>query len=152
MTAWLGFLWLFVPGFTACAEFGSYAFVHPVLRQLDRENHVIAEKGLVRTFGRIMPILMTASLVLLISGAIDLPGAPMLPILAAVLWGIALVTTIAVNVPINFRTGAWTDEESTASTWSAMRRLWEIFQGVRSWLFLISFGLICAYTAMTWSP
>lgn len=148
MTAWLAFLWLFVPGFTACAEFGSYAFVHPVLRQLDRQNHVIAEKGLVKTFGRIMPVLMTASLVLLISGAVDLGGAT-LPVLAAVLWGIALVTTIIVNVPINFRTHFWQDDESRAGAWSGMRRLWEIFQGVRSWLFLISFALVCAHVAVS---
>lgn len=148
MTAWLAFLWLFVPGFTACAEFGSYAFVHPVLRKLDRQNHVIAEKGLVKTFGRIMPVLMTVSLVLLISGAIDLGGGA-LPVLAAVLWGIALVTTIIVNVPINFRTHTWEDDESQAGAWGAMRRLWETFQGVRSWLFLISFALICAHVAVS---
>lgn len=148
MTAWLAFLWLFVPGFTACAEFGSYAFVHPVLRKLDRQNHVIAEKGLVKTFGRIMPILMTGSLVLLISGAID-QGGGVLPVLAAVLWGIALATTIIVNVPINVRTHSWQDDESRAGAWSGMRRLWEIFQGVRSWLFLISFALICAHVAVS---
>jgi len=148
MTAWLAFLWLFIPGFTACAEFGSYAFVHPVLRKLDRQNHVIAEKGLVKTFGRIMPVLMTVSLVLLISGAIDLGGGA-LPVLAAVLWGIALVTTIIVNVPINFRTHTWEDDESQAGAWGAMRRLWETFQGVRSWLFLISFALICAHVAVS---
>jgi hypothetical protein len=30
----LGFPALVVGGFTACAEFGSYAFVHPVIRRL----------------------------------------------------------------------------------------------------------------------
>ena len=39
---------------------------------------------------------MTAWLVLLIPGAIDLGGG-LLPVLAAVLWGIALVTTIIQN-------------------------------------------------------
>jgi len=29
----LGFATLVVGGFTACAEFGSYAFVHPVIRR-----------------------------------------------------------------------------------------------------------------------
>ena len=32
----LGFAALAVGGFTACAEFGSYAFVHPVIRRLPR--------------------------------------------------------------------------------------------------------------------
>jgi hypothetical protein len=30
----LGFVALVITGFTACAEFGSYAFVHPVIRML----------------------------------------------------------------------------------------------------------------------
>lgn len=47
----LGFVALTVTGFTSCAEFGSYAFVHPVIRELPREQHVQVEKGLLKTFG-----------------------------------------------------------------------------------------------------
>jgi hypothetical protein len=36
----LGFLVLTVIGFTACAEFGSYAFVHPVIRRLPERQHI----------------------------------------------------------------------------------------------------------------
>ena len=50
---------LVITGFTACAEFGSYAFVHPVIHDLPPEHHVRVEKGLLRTFGRVMPVLMT---------------------------------------------------------------------------------------------
>ena len=49
---------LVLPGFTACAEFGSYAFVHPVIRRLPTEHHVTVEQGLVRTFGHFMPVAM----------------------------------------------------------------------------------------------
>ncbi len=65
----LGFVVLVVVGFTACAEFGSYAFVHPVIRQLPPEHHVAIEKGLLRTFGRVMPPLMVASMGLAIANA-----------------------------------------------------------------------------------
>ena len=41
----LEFLLLFITGFTSCAEFGSYAFVHPVIRRLPQEQHVLVEKG-----------------------------------------------------------------------------------------------------------
>jgi hypothetical protein len=51
----LGFVTLSVTGFAACAEFGSYAFVHQVIRRLPRDHHVTVEKGLLRTFGRVMP-------------------------------------------------------------------------------------------------
>jgi hypothetical protein len=49
----LGFLLLTVGGFTSCAEFGSYAFVHPVIRRLPQEHHVRVEQGLLKTFGRV---------------------------------------------------------------------------------------------------
>ena len=42
----LGFVALVVTGFTSCAEFGSYAFVHPVIRVLPAEQHVQVEQGL----------------------------------------------------------------------------------------------------------
>jgi len=60
----LGFATLSVTGFAACAESGSYAFVHPVIRRLPRDHHVTVEKGLLRTFGRVMPVLMTLCVVL----------------------------------------------------------------------------------------
>lgn len=65
---WRVFLVVAVPGFTACTEFGPYAFVHPVLRRLDVLAHIQVERGLVRTFGRVMPLLLTLSLVILIGG------------------------------------------------------------------------------------
>ncbi len=40
------FVTLVITGFTAGAEFGSYAFVHPVLRRLPREYHLQVEQGL----------------------------------------------------------------------------------------------------------
>jgi len=43
---------LSVTGFAACAEFGSYAFVHPLIRRLPRDHHVTVEKGLLRTARR----------------------------------------------------------------------------------------------------
>jgi hypothetical protein len=58
----LGFAALTVGGFTACAEFGSYAFVHPVIRRLPPSHHLQVEQGLLRTFGRVMPVLMTLTL------------------------------------------------------------------------------------------
>lgn len=69
MSAGLTFAVVVVAGFTACAEFGSFAFVHPVIRRLPRREHILVEQGLVRTFGRVMPVLMTASLGVLIAWA-----------------------------------------------------------------------------------
>jgi hypothetical protein len=53
----------------ACAEFGSYAFVHPVIRRLPSTAHLQVEQGLLRTFGRVMPVGMTLCVVLAIPSA-----------------------------------------------------------------------------------
>jgi hypothetical protein len=65
----LGFTVLAVGGFTACAEFGSYAFVHPVIRRLPPAAHITVEQGLLRTFGRVMPVLMTGTVALGLASA-----------------------------------------------------------------------------------
>jgi uncharacterized membrane protein len=141
----LGFAALAVTGFTACAEFGSYAFVHPVIRRLPAEHHVSVEKGLLRTFGRVMPPLMTITVVLAISQALHhggRGGPPLWRWLAAGSLVAALVSTIIVNVPINLATSRW-DAQGPPTDWKNTRDRWEFFQGVRSWLLLIGFVLIC---------
>jgi Domain of unknown function (DUF1772) len=140
----LAFSAVVVPGFTACAEFGSYAFVHPVIKRLEVAAHIQVERGLVRTFGRVMPVLMTLSLVLLISWAAQASSVPAgLRVVAVGAWALGLVTTILVNVRINLQTAGWTPEDSP-ERWRAMRQRWELFQGIRSWAFLISFVTVAA--------
>jgi hypothetical protein len=133
-----------VVAFTACAEFGSYAFVHPVLRRLDVAAHIQVEQGLVRTFGRVMPVLMTGSLVLVIAWSTAVGSGPLpVRVLAVGVWGFGLVTTVLVNVGINLRTAGW-DPREDPDRWRAMRRRWEAFQGIRSWSFVVSFLLLLA--------
>jgi Domain of unknown function (DUF1772) len=94
----LEFATLIVTGFTSCAEFGSYAFVHPVIRDLPSEHHIA--------------------------------------------FAVALISTIVFNVPINLATGRWQSQDRPAN-WKQVRNRWEFFQGVRSWLLLIGFILLC---------
>src|SRR5215469_15012912 len=98
----LGFVALVVTGFTACAEFGSYAFVHPVIRALPPEQHVRVEQGLLKTFGRIMPVGMTLCVVLAVAYAIQMNGQEGLA--GGVRWAaagaftLALLSTLIFNV------------------------------------------------------
>jgi hypothetical protein len=94
-----------VVGFTACAEFGSWAFVHPVLWRLPKDHHLAVEQGLLRTFGRVMPILMPASLALAIWDASVTRSGALLAWLGVAALAVALLSTVIANVPINFRTG-----------------------------------------------
>ena len=141
----LAFFTLTVTGFVACAEFGSYAFVHPVLRRLPATERITVEQGLLKTFGRIMPIGMTLTVVLAITNATQNTHALAWP--AAAAFTAALISTIAVNVPINLATRRW-DTDNPPHDWEATRNRWETFQGIRSWLLLIGFILVCA-TATT---
>lgn len=141
----LGFVTLVITGFTACAEFGSYAFVHPVIRALPREQHLQVEQGLLKTFGRIMPVFMTLCMVLAVTYAVQLNGqqglAHSVRWAAAVAFALALISTIIFNVPINLATGRL-DPNNPPSDWKQIRTRWEFFQGVRSWLLLIGFVLL----------
>ena len=142
----LGFATLIVTGFVACAEFGSYAFVHPVIRRLPAREHVQVEQGLLKTFGRVMPVGMTLCLVLAITDAARRggeAGPPAWRWLAVGAFGLSLASTIAFNVPINLATGRW-DADDLPADWKATRERWEFFQGVRSWLLVVGFVLVSA--------
>lgn len=141
----LDFFTLFVIGFTGCAEFGSYAFVHPVIRRLPLEHHLAVEQGLLRTFGRVMPVLMPVSMILAIAHASVAGGNGGPSVwrwLGAASLIASLISTVIVNVPINLATGR-IDPAAPPADWRSMRNRWEIFQGVRSWLLVIGFVFIC---------
>lgn len=134
---------LLVAGFTACAEFGSYAFVHPVIRTLPPQHHITVEQGLVRTFGRLMPIAMPVSMALVVLWTVVDTNPWPLEAAAPALWGAGLVTTVLVNVGINARTARWQTGSQDTERWRSMRRRWESFQAFRSWNFLASFATLC---------
>jgi uncharacterized membrane protein len=146
----LEFVAIVVTGFTSCAEFGSYAFVHPVIRHLPPEHHVTVEQGLLKTFGRVMPVLMILSVALSLAYAIQLRAvngtANTIGWSSAIAFVAALVSTIIFNVPINLATGKW-DPQNPPQNWKEIRNRWELFQGIRSWLLLIGFVLLCLAAA-----
>ena len=142
----LAFAALAVTGFASCAEFGSYAFVHPVIRRLPREHHLRVEQGLLKTFGRVMPVLMTLCVVLSVAFSLQAEqasGAARTARWASVAAFLgALASTLVFNVPVNAATGRW-DAADPPADWKETRNRWEFFQGVRSWLLLLGFVLLC---------
>jgi len=135
---------LLVTGFVGCAEFASVALVHPVIRRLPIEDQVVMEKGLLRTFGRVMPVGMTAAAILAGLGVARC-GTVWLAIAAGVLT-IALVVTILGNVPLNLWTGRIPGGEVPLD-FQTKRRRWDVFQAVRGSLQLIGFVLVSISTA-----
>ena len=136
---------LLVVGWIAGAELGSWCCVQPVVARLPYEQYVAAEQAMLRTFGRIMPVLMPLSGVLAIALVVMSRGGSSLVLwfraAAALCIAVTVVTTLTVNVPINTRTASWqlTDD---SSEWEQMRERWHFFQGVRGGLFAAAFVLL----------
>jgi uncharacterized membrane protein len=141
----LDFVTLVITGFASCAEFGSYAFVHPVIRRLPASHHLRVEQGLLKTFGRVMPVLMTLCVFLSIAYALRAHHAEskvrIVRWASAAAFISATASTLVFNVPINLATGKW-DPDNPPDDWKEVRNRWEFFQGLRSWLLLIGFVLL----------
>lgn len=135
---------LLVSGFVGCAEFASVTLVHPVVRTLPPESQVTMEKGLLRTFGVVMPIGMTAAPILAGSAALQI-GSPWFAAAAATLT-VALVVTVVGNVPINLWT-ARLPTDGVHPRFRSRRHRWDVFQAVRGSLQLAGFVLTCLGTA-----
>ena len=136
---------LVVVGSIAGAELGSWCCVQPVVSRLPYEHYVAVEQAMLRTFGRIMPVLMPLSGVLTVALIVVSRGERSLVlwlrIAAAVCIAITVVTTLTVNVPINNRTAGWQLADDQAE-WQQMRVRWHLFQGVRGGLFMSAFVLL----------
>ena len=67
---------------------------------------------------------------------------------ALVLMAIALVITLAVNVPIDRQIQSWTTA-TLPSDWSAIRDRWEFFHGLRTLVSLVALASLFASTLST---
>jgi uncharacterized membrane protein len=136
---------LLLVGWIAGAELGSWCCVQPVVARLPYEQYVAAEQGMLRTFGRIMPVVMPLSgvlaIVLIVMSRGERTVVLWLRVAAAICIAVTVVTTLTVNVPINAQTASW-QLTSDASEWHRMRERWHFFQGVRGGLFAAAFVLL----------
>jgi uncharacterized membrane protein len=102
---------LLLVGWIAGAELGSWCCVQPVVARLPYEQFVAAEQGMLRTFGRIMPVLMPLSGILVVALIIlsrgDTRFVFWLRVAVAFCIAVTVVTTLLVNVPINTQTAGW---------------------------------------------
>jgi uncharacterized membrane protein len=136
---------LLIVGWIAGAELGSWSCVQPVVARLPYQQFVAIEQGMLRTFGRIMPVLMPLSGILLIVltwvSWNESRSTFALRAIATACVALTTATTLLVNVPINNRTASWRPADNEQE-WREMRRRWHVFQGVRGGLFLVAFVLL----------
>jgi uncharacterized membrane protein len=132
-------------GWVAGAEIGSWFGIQPIVGKLPYEQQVNLEQEMLKSFGRIMPIIMPFSAVVAIVLAFFSRNDPneimWLRTIAALCIAITIVTTLTINVPINSLTAKWQLTDSFEK-WSQMRTRWHLFQGIRGGLFFVSFILL----------
>jgi hypothetical protein len=108
------------------------------------------QQGMLHTFGRVMPVLLPLTSVLIVLTALFAPdGTPrLLWIVAAVAAAVLIAFKLTVNVPINKRTQTW-EPEHPPEGWQADRHRWHTYQGVRALLLAVWF--LCAVGAVTFA-
>ena len=141
----LEILALLAIGWVSGAEIGSWFGIQPIVEKLPYEQQVNLEQAMLKSFGRVMPIIMPFSSVVVIMLAIfsrnDTSTVMWLRIMAAICIAITIVTTLTINVPINNLTAKW-QMAGNFEKWTSMRNRWHLFQGIRGGLFLVSFVLL----------
>ncbi len=141
----LEILALLAIGWVSGAEVGSWFGIQPIVEKLPYEQQVNLEQAMLKTFGRVMPIIMPFSSVVVIILAIfsrnDTSIVMVLRIIAAICIAITILTTLTINVPINNVTAKWQVADNFEK-WTQMRTQWHLFQGIRGGLFLLSFILL----------
>jgi len=138
---------LVLSGWLAGAESASYALVQPVVARLEDAAQIRMQQGMLRTTGRVMPILLPLTSVLIVVTVFLAPGgvSRTLWVIAAVDAVVLIVFTLWVNVPINSRTLTW-DAEHPPEDWRTDRHRWHTFQGVRA--VLLGVWFLCAVSAV----
>jgi uncharacterized membrane protein len=132
-------------GWLSGAEIGSWFGIQPIVSKLPYEQQMELEQSMLKTYGKIMPILMPFGAVMVILLAIysrNDPGIVMwLRTAAAIFIAITIVTTLTINVPINNLTADWKITDPLEK-WTKLRTRWHLFQGIRGGLFLASFIML----------
>lgn len=135
---------LVIAGWLAGAESGSWSCVHPVIATLKPDDQILFQKGLLKTFGRVMPVLMPLNFVLAILLCSFTPDKSSiifyLRLSAVILLATMIFTTVVFNVPVNIQTGKWTEDYN--EKWKRKRNMWRFFQGYRSIILIIAFVLL----------
>jgi uncharacterized membrane protein len=134
-----------VVGLMAGNEFAVAAFVHPQLYKLDDRTHAKTASLLARILGKAMPLWYGAALVLILGAAFEhrplSSGPGLFLLLAAGIWVVTIIFTIAMLVPINNRI-AKMDPEHPYDCWLQDRRRWDQLHQVRVALLIMALLLL----------
>jgi uncharacterized membrane protein len=139
------FVNLFITGVLTGNEFGSWAALHPALRELPHQAHARSEQAVTRRYGKMMPALMTGALVSFVpvlSLSSDRRSLSFLFDLAGMLcYATMLTITLTANIPINRRTLELDPDTTNREEFLELRASWDRLHKVRNVMNLTGFGL-----------
>jgi uncharacterized membrane protein len=140
------FVNLLLTGVLTGNEFGSWAGLHPALRELPHQAHVRSEQAITRRYGNMMPALMTGvliSFVPVLSLVSDRRSLSFLFDLAGMLCYVTmLMITLAGNIPINRRTLELDPDTTSREEFLELRARWDRLHTTRNVMNLTGFGLV----------
>jgi uncharacterized membrane protein len=140
------FVNLLLTGVLTGNEFGSWAGLHPALRELPHQAHVRSEQAITRRYGNMMPALMTGvliSFVPVLSLVSDRRSLSFLFDLAGMLcYATMLMITLAGNIPINRRTLELDPDTTSREEFLELRARWDRLHTTRNVMNLTGFGLV----------
>lgn len=126
-------------------ELGGWAGVHPALYALPTGAHIRAEQAVTRRYGRLMPVVMTATIVScvpVLSLTPDRRSAAYRYTLGGMLAFLAMLgVTFTGNMPLNRRVLALSADNSPAD-WLALRARWDRWHTLRNILNVAGLGCL----------
>lgn len=133
-------------------EVGTLAVIHPALARLPMPAHLLAEQNVTRRYGRVMPVLMTATFSAAAAAAGSATGrARWLFAAATGCYGSMLAVTLLGNVPLNSATLRLTEQAPEAEL-REIRRRWYRLHVLRVALDLSGLTLSALAVAMRPRP
>ena len=126
-------------------ELAIAAFIHPTLNRLPDEVHLSASSALARLLGKVMPFWYV--LVFLLASTVtwgrwhQSNRLPVWIVASAMLWVLAIVYSLIVEVPINNRVASWTTV-NPPSDWKTLRNKWDLHHRWRVLLLVVSFAFL----------
>ena len=147
------FTYLMLAALLTGNEFGGWIGMHPALDTLPPESRVAAEQAVYRRYGKVMPVLMTATLVAasqVLARAPDRRSVEYRRTAAsATCYAAMLVITLTRNIPINVRLLALENRPEDYPTFVRLRSRWNRLHTARNLLNLTGLAL-AVRAALRW--
>jgi len=140
---WLPIVAVVVVGLMVGVELSVAFVVNPIVDRLPGNAGLLARSDGARMLGRAMPVWYVGSLLLTAATALARPDAATGAWVAATLLAVSVIMSVALLVPINSRSKAWTPATAPPD-WREQVGRWDRFHVVRVAMIVAAFIVLTA--------